>query len=101
MAQPQLKPKPLVLCILDGWGMAPDSPGNAIVRANPTNFNRLWFSFPHTLLKASGSAVGLPQGVAGNSEVGHLNLGAGRIVPQDVLRIDFAIDDGSFFKMKP
>jgi 2,3-bisphosphoglycerate-independent phosphoglycerate mutase len=90
------KPKPLVLCILDGWGIAPDYPGNAITQANCSNFNSLWFEYPHTLLTASGLSVGLPQGVAGNSEVGHLNLGAGLIVFQDVLRIDNAISDGSF-----
>lgn len=92
------KRKTLVLCILDGWGMAPDSPGNAITRANPQNFNRFWFSYPHTLLRASGPSVGLPSGTVGNSEVGHLNLGAGRIVLQDVLKIDNSISDGSFFK---
>lgn len=90
------KPKPLLLCILDGWGIAPDYPGNAITQANCSNFNKLWFEYPHTLLTASGSSVGLPQGTAGNSEVGHLNLGAGLIVFQDVLRIDNAISDGGF-----
>lgn len=92
------KPKPLVLCVLDGWGVAPDSRGNAVTRANCVNFNRLWFSFPHTLLKSSGSAVGLPEGQVGNSEVGHLNLGAGRIVFQDVMRINAAIANGNFFE---
>jgi len=90
------KPKPLLLCILDGWGIAADFPGNAITQANCSNFNKLWFEYPHTLLTASGLSVGLPEGVAGNSEVGHLNLGAGMIVFQDVLRIDNAISDGSF-----
>ncbi len=92
------KPKPLVLCILDGWGISQDSPGNSITRANPTNFNSLWFSYPHTLLVASGQAVGIPEGQVGNSEVGHLNLGAGRVVFQDLLRINTAIADGSFFE---
>ncbi len=92
------KPKPLVLIILDGWGMAQDSPGNAITRANCENFNRLWFSYPHTLLLTSGHPVGLPENQVGNSEVGHINLGAGRIVFQDVLRINTAIADGSFFE---
>src|SRR3989442_14068311 len=92
------KPKPLVLCILDGWGIAQDSEGNAITRANPTNFNSLWFSYPHALLVASGHAVGLPEGKVGNSEVGHLNLGAGRIVLQDVLRINTSIADGTFYE---
>src|SRR3989344_8705869 len=92
------KPKPIVLVILDGWGIAQDSPGNAITRANPKNFNNLWFSFPHALLVASGQAVGLPQGHVGNSEVGHINLGAGRVVFQDLLRVNNAIADGSFFE---
>src|SRR3990167_4709641 len=92
------KPKPLVLCILDGWGLASDNPGNAITRAPATNFNSLWFSFPHTLLVANGQAVGLPEGQVGNSEVGHLNLGAGRIVFQALLRVNTAIADGSFYE---
>lgn len=92
------KPRPLVLCILDGWGVAQDSPGNAITRANCLNFNNLWFSYPHTLLVTAGQAVGLPEGQVGNSEVGHLNLGSGRIVFQDLLRISTAIADGSFFE---
>lgn len=92
------KPKPLVLLILDGWGFADAGPGNAITRANPANFNNLWFSYPHTLLVASGQAVGLPDGIFGNSEVGHINLGAGRVVFQDLLRLNNAIADGSFFQ---
>lgn len=91
------KPKPLVLCILDGWGVAPDSEGNAITRAKCPNFNGLWFSYPHTVLQTSGQAVGLPKGHVGNSEVGHINLGAGRIVYQDLLRINMAIDNNSFY----
>ncbi|MBI4037773.1 2,3-bisphosphoglycerate-independent phosphoglycerate mutase [Candidatus Curtissbacteria bacterium] len=94
----QEKPKPLILCILDGWGVSQDSPGNAITRANPINFNSFWFSFPHTLLIASGQAVGLPEGQVGNSEVGHLNLGAGRVVFQDLLRINTAIADATFYE---
>lgn len=94
----QNRPKPLVLIILDGWGVSQDNPGNAITRANPSNFNSFWFSYPHTLLVASGQAVGLPEGQVGNSEVGHLNLGAGRIVFQDLLRINTAIADGTFFE---
>lgn len=90
------KPKPVVLCVLDGWGIAHDSPGNAITRAVPTNFNSLWFSYPHAFLVSSGQAVGLPEGRVGNSEVGHINLGAGRIVFQDLLRINTAIADGTF-----
>ena len=92
------KPAPIVLCILDGWGIAQNSPGNAITRANPINFNNMWFSYPHTLLVASGQAVGLPEGQVGNSEVGHINLGAGRVVFQDLLRINNAIADGTFFE---
>lgn len=92
------KPTLLVLCILDGWGIAKDNPGNAITRAPSTNFNNLWFSYPHTLLIANGTAVGLPEGQVGNSEVGHLNLGAGRIVFQDLLRINTAIADGTFYE---
>lgn len=90
--------KPVVLIILDGWGVAPPGPGNAISQANLPNFNRLWYSFPHTTLSASGEAVGLPRGENGNSETGHLNLGAGRIVYQDLPRINMSIADGSFFK---
>lgn len=92
------KPKPLILCILDGWGVAQDNPGNAITRAGCSNFNNLWFSFPHTVLVANGQAVGLPEGQVGNSEVGHINLGTGRIVFQDVLRVSTAIADGSFYE---
>src|SRR3990167_10103574 len=92
------KPKPLVLLILDGWGFAEAGSGNAITRASPTNFNSFWFSYPHSLLVASGQAVGLPDGIFGNSEVGHLNLGAGRVVYQDLLRVNNAIADGTFFQ---
>jgi len=90
--------KPIVLVILDGWGIAPAGPGNAISLAKLPNFNRLWYSYPHTSLVASGEAVGLPRGEDGNSETGHLNLGAGRIVYQDLPRINMSIADGSFFK---
>lgn len=89
--------KPVVLVILDGWGIAPAGPGNAITLAQPKTFTRLWEEYPHTQLQASGKAVGLPEGADGNSEVGHLNLGAGRIVLQDVARINQAIGNGSFF----
>lgn len=92
------KPKPVVLCVLDGWGVSQDSPGNAITRANAVNFNDLWFSYPHSILVASGQAVGLPEGHVGNSEVGHLNLGAGRVVFQDSLRVNNAIAEGTFFE---
>lgn len=92
------KPKPIMLLILDGWGFADPGPGNAITQASPKNFNEFWFSYPHALLVASGQAVGLPDGIFGNSEVGHINLGAGRVVFQDLLRLNNAIADGSFFE---
>jgi 2,3-bisphosphoglycerate-independent phosphoglycerate mutase len=85
----------VALIILDGWGIAPDGPGNAISLAQTPVFDRLWADHPHTQLTAKGEAVGLPEGQMGNSEVGHLNLGAGAIVPQDLARIDKAVKDGS------
>jgi len=88
----------LALVILDGWGLAEPGPGNAISLAQTTVFDRLWGRFPHTQLSAQGRDVGLPDGQMGNSEVGHLNLGAGAIVKQDLARIDDAIADGSFFE---
>ncbi|HEY6539273.1 MAG TPA: 2,3-bisphosphoglycerate-independent phosphoglycerate mutase [Candidatus Dormibacteraeota bacterium] len=95
MSRPELHPA--VLCVCDGWGCAPPSPGNAISLARTPNFDKLFSSWPHTTLAASGRAVGLPPGQQGNSEVGHLTIGAGRIVLQDLTRIDQAIADGSFF----
>ena len=88
----------LALIILDGWGLAEPGPGNAISLAETPVFDRLWEEFPHTQLSAQGPDVGLPEGQMGNSEVGHLNLGAGAIVKQDLARIDEAIADGSFFE---
>ncbi|HEX7244355.1 MAG TPA: 2,3-bisphosphoglycerate-independent phosphoglycerate mutase [Solirubrobacterales bacterium] len=88
----------LTLVILDGWGIAEPGPGNAISLARTPVFDRLWESYPHTQLSAQGRDVGLPDGQMGNSEVGHLNLGAGAIVKQDLARIDDAIADGSFFE---
>lgn len=88
--------KPVVLVILDGWGIAEPGPGNAIRRARTPTLTSLWSSFPHTVLSASGEAVGLPHGEDGNTETGHLNLGAGQIVFQDFPRINMAIADGSF-----
>jgi len=85
----------VALIILDGWGLAPDGPGNAISLADTPVFDKLWAEHPHTQLTAKGEAVGLPEGQMGNSEVGHLNLGAGSIVPQDLARIDRAVADGS------
>ncbi|HWA52829.1 MAG TPA: 2,3-bisphosphoglycerate-independent phosphoglycerate mutase, partial [Solirubrobacterales bacterium] len=88
----------LALVILDGWGLAEPGPGNAISLAETPVFDRLWEQFPHTQLSAQGRDVGLPDGQMGNSEVGHLNLGAGAIVKQDLARIDDSIADGSFFE---
>ena len=87
----------LALVILDGWGLAEPGPGNAISLAQTPVFDRLWEAYPHTQLSAQGRDVGLPEGQMGNSEVGHLNLGAGAIVKQDLARIDDAVSDGSFF----
>jgi 2,3-bisphosphoglycerate-independent phosphoglycerate mutase len=83
------------LIVLDGWGLAPDGPGNAVSLASTPVFDSLWSSYPHTTLAAWGRAVGLPEGQMGNSEVGHLNLGAGAVVMQDLTRIDDAVSDGS------
>src|SRR3989344_843628 len=91
---------PVCLLILDGWGIGPDYYGNALKRANTPNMNLLWHVYPHTELGASGEAVGLPHGEDGNTETGHLNLGAGQIVYQDLPKINMAIADGSFFTNK-
>ncbi|MGI6596468.1 MAG: 2,3-bisphosphoglycerate-independent phosphoglycerate mutase [bacterium] len=88
---------PVVLIVMDGWGCAPESSGNAIAQARIPNLTWYWRRFPHTLLGAAGEDVGLPAGQMGNSEVGHLNLGAGRIVYQDYSRINRAISQGDFF----
>ncbi|HUA50445.1 MAG TPA: 2,3-bisphosphoglycerate-independent phosphoglycerate mutase [Solirubrobacteraceae bacterium] len=85
-----------VLVVLDGWGIAPDGPGNAISLADTPVFDELWSSYPHSQLIASGRAVGLPEGQMGNSEVGHMNLGAGAVVMQDLTRIDEAATSGGF-----
>lgn len=87
-----------MLMILDGWGINPDPVGNAVTSAHTPVLTRLFSEYPNTSLVCSGKAVGLPEGIMGNSEVGHLNIGAGRIVYQDLLRIDMSIEDGSFFK---
>lgn len=89
--------KTVVLVVLDGWGLAPDGPGNAVARAKKPTFDHIWTHLPHTTLDASGEAVGLPQGQMGNSEVGHTNLGAGRVVYQSSAQISKAIRDGDFF----
>jgi 2,3-bisphosphoglycerate-independent phosphoglycerate mutase len=95
-ADSQTTPVPCVcLVVLDGWGLAPAGPGNAVSLAHTPVFDELWASYPHTTLTAWGPAVGLPEGQMGNSEVGHLNLGAGAVVKQDLVRIDDAIADGS------
>jgi 2,3-bisphosphoglycerate-independent phosphoglycerate mutase len=86
------------LVVLDGWGLAEPGPGNAISLADTPVFDELWETHPHTTLTTDGPAVGLPEGQMGNSEVGHLNLGAGAVVKQDLLRIDEAVEDGSFFE---
>ena len=92
-------PVPAVcLVILDGWGLADAGPGNAVEQADTPVFDELWSTHPHSTLTACGTAVGLPEGQMGNSEVGHLNLGAGSIIPQDLKRIDDAVADGSFFE---
>jgi 2,3-bisphosphoglycerate-independent phosphoglycerate mutase len=89
---------PVVLIILDGWGCAPPGPGNAVDLADTPVFDRLWAGLPHTTLQASGEAVGLPPGQMGNSEVGHLTIGSGRILYQDLMRVNKAIEDGSLFE---
>ena len=96
---PGKPPVPSVcLVILDGWGLAEPGPGNAVEKADTPVFDALWATHPHSRLTACGEAVGLPEGQMGNSEVGHLNLGAGAIVPQDLKRIDHAVREGSFFE---
>jgi 2,3-bisphosphoglycerate-independent phosphoglycerate mutase len=90
-------PKPIILTILDGWGYRAETYGNAIAQARKPVYDRLLREYPNSLLRASEHFVGLPDGQMGNSEVGHLNLGAGRIVRMDMTRIDSAIADGTFF----
>lgn len=94
----QQKYQPVVLVSMDGWGLAPPSPGNAITLAKTPNLKRFYAQYPSTRLLAAGEVVGLPHGEDGNSEVGHLNMGAGRIVYQDILRINAAITEGSFMR---
>ena len=90
---------PVVLVVLDGWGFRPGREGNAIELGRTPVWHRLWERATRTLLDASGLAVGLPEGQIGNSEVGHLNLGAGRVVPQDIVRISQSIESGEFFRI--
>jgi 2,3-bisphosphoglycerate-independent phosphoglycerate mutase len=92
---------PVALIVLDGWGFRPGREGNAVELAQAPTWERLWARAPRTLLDASGLAVGLPEGQMGNSEVGHLNLGAGRVVPQDMVRISQSIASGAFFDLAP
>ena len=101
MANRQGARTPVVLIVLDGWGFRPGRVGNAVELGATPVWHRLWSRAPRTLLDASGLAVGLPEGQIGNSEVGHLNLGAGRVVPQDIVRISQAIEAGEFFQLPP
>jgi len=89
--------KPVVLTILDGWGLSSTTRGNAVKLANTPCIDHLFDRYPHSTLQASGLAVGLPDGQMGNSEVGHLNIGAGRVIYQDLTRISKSIDEGDFF----
>ena len=92
------KKGPLALVIIDGWGYSPEREGNAIALATTPFYDELLEKYPHTLLEASGRRVGLPAGVMGNSEVGHLNMGSGRVIRMDVSRIDYAIEAGEFYQ---
>jgi len=94
-SDPGNRPRPAVLCVLDGWGCRANGPDNAIAAARHPNFQRMLRECPHALLATSGRAVGLPEGQMGNSEVGHTNIGAGRLVLQDLVRVDDAMKDGS------
>lgn len=94
------RPKPFILLILDGLGVAPPGPGNAVTLAKTPNLDSYWFKYPHCYLHASGSAVGLPSGTNGNSEVGHTNIGAGKVVFQELPRIDNAIANETFYQNK-
>src|SRR6266478_1029708 len=91
------KRSPLALIIIDGWGYSPTRDGNAIAQAATPCYDELTERYPHTLLEAHGARVGLPAGVMGNSEVGHINIGSGRVVLMDVSRIDHDIETGDFF----
>src|SRR5204862_6049955 len=91
------RPRPFVLIIMDGWGINPRKEGNAIALARTPNIDRLAHEWPHTTVKTSGAAVGLPEGQMCNSEVGYQNIGAGKRVLQDYTRVRGSIRDGSFF----
>src|SRR5256885_9106349 len=92
-----MRPKPLLLVILDGWGYRPERDANAIALAKKPNYDKLLREYPNTLIHTSGRYVGLPSGQMGNSEVGHLNIGAGRVVYMDITKIDVMIQNGEFF----
>src|ERR1700736_2483051 len=92
------RPKPIVLTVLDGWGFRAETKGNAIALARKPTYDALLKKFPNTLIHTSGPFVGLPEGQMGNSEVGHLNIGAGRIIYMDVTRLDLMISSGDFFR---
>jgi 2,3-bisphosphoglycerate-independent phosphoglycerate mutase len=92
------RPRPIILTVLDGWGFRAETQGNAIALARKPNYDRLLKEFPNTLIHTSGPFVGLPEGQMGNSEVGHLNIGAGRIVQMDITRVDQLISSGEFFR---
>ena len=89
------RPKPVFLCILDGWGYREEKSNNAIEMGETPVWHHMFKDYPHTLVKTSGLSVGLPEGQMGNSEVGHTNIGAGRVVMQDLPKISLAIEDGS------
>src|SRR2546423_2584660 len=92
-----MRPKPLLLVILDGWGYRAEREANAIALAKKPNYDKLLREYPNTLIHTSGRYVGLPNGQMGNSEVGHLNIGAGRVVYMDITKIDLMIEKGDFF----
>src|ERR687892_604705 len=89
--------KPVALIILDGFALRDEDKGNAVTHAKKPNFDRFWNEYPHATLQASGEAVGLPEGQMGNSEVGHLNIGAGRVLDQDLQRVNRAVRDGRIY----
>ena len=95
-----MKRRPIVLAILDGWGVRTETHGNAIAAADLPHWHHILSTYPWTQLEASGEAVGLPKGVMGNSEVGHINIGSGRVVPQGVVVIDEEIASGQFARNK-
>ncbi|HVY53065.1 MAG TPA: 2,3-bisphosphoglycerate-independent phosphoglycerate mutase, partial [Gammaproteobacteria bacterium] len=92
------RPRPMALIILDGWGYRENPEANAIAQARKPCWDYLWQHYPHTLASGCGRCVGLPDGQMGNSEVGHMNMGAGQVIYQDLTRIDAAIENGEFFQ---